>query len=129
MNGPSGMPAGGAERPVVPQEPLVKQGSQAKFAEVNRILTAEELRKAQIKGEEVSISEEQLIRAIDRAIKAIQGPDTRLDFSIHDVTKRIMVKVVNQESGEIIREIPPEKNLDFLANLWKMAGILIDERL
>lgn len=92
------------------------------------IKNTDELRKAKISGQEVSISEEQLIKAIERAVKAIQGPDTRLDFSIHDQTKRIMVKVINKDSGEIIREIPPEKSMDLLVNLWEMAGILVDER-
>jgi flagellar protein FlaG len=39
-----------------------------------------------------------------------------------------MVKVLNTDTGQVIREIPPEKNLDFVAKLWEMAGILVDER-
>lgn len=92
------------------------------------VTNEQDLRTAQLRGEEISISEEQLIRAIDRAIKSIQGPETRLDFSVHEQTKRIMVKVINSQSGEIIREIPQEKHLDLLAKLWQMAGILVDER-
>jgi len=95
---------------------------------VVRLTSEDELRKAEITGQEVPVGEEQLIRAIDRAIKAMQGPQTRLDFSVHDETKKLMVKVINKDSGETIREIPQEKSLDFLAKLWEMTGILIDER-
>ncbi|GGF91388.1 flagellar protein FlaG [Paenibacillus abyssi] len=79
-------------------------------------------------GEQINISNQQVLKAIEKAIKAIEGKSTALQFSIHEDTKRIMVKVMNKESGEVIREIPPEKNLDFLVNLWEQAGILMDER-
>jgi flagellar protein FlaG len=76
-----------------------------------------------------SISEEQLTRAINRAIKAMEGTSTTLNFSIHEATKHIIVKVLNKETGEVIREIPQEKNLDFLARVWEMAGTFVDKRI
>ncbi len=76
----------------------------------------------------ISVSEKQLMKVIEKAFKAVQGPQTYLEFSIHDPTKRLSIRVHDQETGEIIREIPPEKTLDFVAKLWEMAGILIDER-
>lgn len=90
--------------------------------------TTEELRRAELRGDEYNISEEQLVKAIEQAVKKIEGRSTSLSFSIHDETKRILVKVLDKETGEVIREVPPEKNLDFLASLWQMAGILIDEK-
>jgi flagellar protein FlaG len=95
------------------------------FSEVTNI---REVKAEERKGSEIPISEEQLVKAIEHAIKSIQGPQTSLDFSIHKQTKRIMVKVLNKDTGEVIREIPPEKQMDLLANLWEMAGILVDER-
>lgn len=92
------------------------------------VKSVKELEQARLRGEEIPISREQLLRAIEKATEAIQGPDKALDFSIHEKTNKIIVKVINKESGEIIREIPPEKTLDLLASLWEMAGILIDER-
>jgi flagellar protein FlaG len=88
----------------------------------------DELKRAEQQGEIVPISDEQLVKAIQRAIKAAEGITTSLEFSVHKATHQISVKVLDKETGEIIREIPPEKNLDFLATLWRKAGILIDER-
>lgn len=96
--------------------------------QTSMIFTAQELKKAEAQGENIPISDEQLIRAIDRAIKAAQGAETVLDFSVHKQTKEIMVKVLEKETGKVVREIPPEKMLDFVAKLWEMAGIMIDER-
>ncbi|TDF93594.1 flagellar protein FlaG [Paenibacillus piri] len=94
-------------------------------ASVNNI---SELKRAELKGEHISLSDEQMVKAIERAIKAMQGKSTSLEFSIHEKTRLISVKVKNNDNGEIIREIPPEKTLDFVAKLWEMAGILVDER-
>ncbi len=97
-------------------------------SQASMIHTAQELKKAEAQGENVPISDEQIIKAIDKAIKAVQGAETVLDFSVHKDTKQIMVKVLEKESGKVVREIPPEKMLDFVARLWEMAGILVDER-
>jgi flagellar protein FlaG len=94
----------------------------------NAMRSFEELKRAEQQGEIVPISDEQLVKAIQKAIKAAEGITTSLEFSVHKETHQISVKVLDKETGEIIREIPPEKNLDFLAALWRKAGILIDEK-
>ncbi len=71
--------------------------------------------------------EHQVIKAIEKANKHIRTYDRRLEFSIHDATKQIMVKVLNTEDNTVIREIPSEKVLDMVAHLWEVAGILVDE--
>lgn len=77
---------------------------------------------------ELPISERLVIEAIEKANKAIYGGGRKFEFSIHEKTKEIMVKVIDSETDEVIREIPPEKILDLVAKIWEMAGILVDER-
>ncbi|AEV70510.1 flagellar protein FlaG [Acetivibrio clariflavus] len=74
------------------------------------------------------VSEEEVLEAIEKANKAIVGSKRQFEFSIHEKTKQIMVKVIDAETQEIIREIPPEKILDMVAKMWELAGILVDER-
>ncbi len=76
----------------------------------------------------MSTGDEQIVKAIERALKALQGPTTMVEVSVHEETKQVMVKVLDQDSGKVIREIPPEKMLDLVANMMKVAGLLIDER-
>lgn len=75
-----------------------------------------------------SLGQEQLVRRIEQAVKSLEGPQTTLDISIHDKTKEILVKVLNKETGEVIREVPPEKTLDLVAKMMEIAGLLVDER-
>ncbi len=80
-------------------------------------------------GEYISIGEEQLIKAIDRAVKALEGPHTVFEVSVHEKTNSIMVKVMDRDTGKLLREIPPEKTLDLVAKMMEIAGILVDERI
>lgn len=73
-------------------------------------------------------NEHEVIKAIERANKHIRSYDRKLEFSIHDLTKQIMVKVIDTENDTVIREIPSEKILDMVAHLWEVAGILVDEK-
>nr|WP_245363211.1 flagellar protein FlaG [Cohnella thailandensis] len=79
-------------------------------------------------GKTLSIGEEQVYRAIEKAVKAMQGPETSVEMRVHEKTHAVMIKVVNKETGELIREIPPEKTLDVVAKMMEIAGIIIDEK-
>lgn len=73
-------------------------------------------------------SEKEVIQAIEQANKHIRTYDRRLEFSIHELTKQIMVKVIDTNDDSVIREIPSEKVLDMVGHMWEVAGILVDER-
>ncbi len=74
------------------------------------------------------VSEKVVIEAIQKANKAISGGNRRFEFSIHEKTNEIVVKVFDSQTDELIREIPNEKVLDMVAKICEMAGILVDER-
>ncbi len=78
--------------------------------------------------EERKASEEDVIRAIESANKNFIAYDRKFEFSIHEATKQIMVKVIDASNGEIIRELPSEKVLDLVASLWEAAGIIVDRK-
>ena len=66
--------------------------------------------------------------AIDKVNAKIVPSKTRCEFSYHEDTKRVSIKVIDQNTEEVIREIPPEETLDMLSKMWELAGILVDER-
>lgn len=77
---------------------------------------------------EADMDEKQLIDVIEKTNKAIEGATCSFEYSIHEATKQIMVKVVDNQTKEVIREFPPEKILDMVAKMWEVAGIMVDER-
>ncbi|MEJ2025498.1 MAG: flagellar protein FlaG [Deltaproteobacteria bacterium] len=52
-----------------------------------------------------------------------------LQFSIHKETGKTVVKVVNKDTGKLIRQIPPKEMLNLAAKMEDMMGILFDRRI
>lgn len=74
------------------------------------------------------ITKEELEPVLEDTNRIIFGSDNHFQFRVHERTNRIMVKLIDNETNEIIKEFPPEKILDMMANLWELVGILVDER-
>ena len=55
-------------------------------------------------------SEKIIKESIGKANKAMTIANRSLQFSVHEATNEIMVKVINTETKEVIREIPPENS-------------------
>lgn len=72
---------------------------------------------------------EQLKKAITEMNKKINNSNEEAVFGVHEDTNRIMIKIMDKETKEVIKEFPPEKTLDMIAKIWEMAGILVDQKL
>ena len=71
---------------------------------------------------------DQLKKMIEEMNKKINNSNEVAMFGIHEETNRVMIKIMDKDTKEVIKEFPPEKTLDMIAKLWEMAGILVDER-
>lgn len=78
--------------------------------------------------EERKVSNNEIIRSIERANEKVTTKNTELRFSVHEKTRAIMIKVMNSDTQEVIREIPSEQILDMVANFMEIAGLYIDEK-
>lgn len=72
--------------------------------------------------------EKQLIDAIEKSNKDFRMTDSSLQFSIHEKTKEIMVKVIDNETKEVLKELPPEKILDMVAAMLERTGLFVDKK-
>ncbi|MGB4703234.1 MAG: flagellar protein FlaG [Syntrophomonadaceae bacterium] len=77
------------------------------------------------------VDAEKLRAAIELTNDAIRITNYHLEFRLHQDSGRYQVKVIDSQSQEVIREIPPEKMLEFSAHikqlLDKAMGLLVDE--
>lgn len=87
-----------------------------------------QLELAEINGAKVTVGEEQLMRAIERALREMVGPNTALEVKIHQETRAVVMRVLNRDTGDLIREIPPERTLDIVYKMMEIAGLLYDEK-
>lgn len=86
--------------------------------------TQNEDKEAVMKDKEVS--PEKVKSAVDDINKQIRS--TRCSFKYHEETNRISITVIDKDTDEVIKEIPPEKTLDMIAKAWELAGLMVDER-
>lgn len=75
-----------------------------------------------------SVNERVISEAVDKMNKVIEGHNRRFQYTIHEGTNEIMIKVIDETTNEVIKEIPPKKILDMVASMLEMAGLLVDER-
>ena len=72
---------------------------------------------------EVRTKVEHIAEAMDEYVKSNRRD---LRIQVHKATGVIMVKVISQDDGKVIREIPPEEVLNLAAKMEKMMGVLYD---
>lgn len=78
-------------------------------------------------AQQQQLSNEQLRRAVEQFNKNMLTHSEAV-FGIHEGTNRVTIKIVDKDTKEVLKELPPEKTLDMIAKVWEMAGILVDER-
>jgi flagellar protein FlaG len=52
--------------------------------------------------------------------------NTSLAFSVDKPTGKTVIKVMDKETDEMIRQIPPEDALKLMANMRDVLGMLMD---
>jgi len=57
----------------------------------------------------------------------IQPSHTSIKFQLHDKLEEYYVQVINDDTNEVIREIPSEKMLDIYAAMREYLGLMVDE--
>ncbi|NLJ56754.1 MAG: flagellar protein FlaG [Firmicutes bacterium] len=71
---------------------------------------------------------ENLKEALEKVNTTVEAFHTGLRFRIHEETERVMVQIVNLVDDEVIKEIPPEKLLNVVAQIQNIIGLFIDTR-
>jgi flagellar protein FlaG len=73
-------------------------------------------------------NEQWIKNAVTDTNNKIKMSRTRCEFSYNDEINRVAIKVVDSETDEVIKEIPPEETLKVIEKIWEIAGLVVDER-
>ncbi len=52
----------------------------------------------------------------------------QLKFEVDDRSDEIVVKIIDTDSGEVVRQIPPEEILNMRARIDEVIGMMVDEK-
>ncbi|WBW95468.1 flagellar protein FlaG [Oceanirhabdus sp. W0125-5] len=74
--------------------------------------------------------EEKIKEAIEIINKLLKKRNSRIEVENHEFFKSdLMMKIIDEDTGDVIVEVPPKKILDMIATMVKMAeGIVIDKK-
>jgi flagellar protein FlaG len=75
------------------------------------------------------ITEKELKNAVDKLNKFLEDNKTHAEYEYHDTFKHdLMIRIVDNESGKVIQEVPPRKILDMVSKMLEIVGVLIDKK-
>ncbi|MFF6014774.1 flagellar protein FlaG [Lysinibacillus fusiformis] len=89
----------------------------------------------QLQGEKIPVAEgqevskEKLQNAIDTVNEFLQINHNASKFVLHDGLDRYFVQVVDTQTEEVVKEIPPKKLLDAYYEMQKLLGMIVDEKI
>lgn len=89
----------------------------------------EQIQQAQTQGEEGNdtknegYSKKELDNALKKINNFMKDEHTHAEYSIHKDFGTIMIKIVDEDTNEVILEVPPKKILDMVASMCRQFGL------
>ncbi|MDR3587751.1 MAG: flagellar protein FlaG [Desulfosporosinus sp.] len=85
-------------------------------------------RKQDIPSAREEIPREEVEKTTEKLNRLMGIIDKRLEFRVDDKSKRVVVKIIDQQSGDVLNEIPSKQAIDILNSFSDMVGLMVDKR-
>ena len=125
-------------KPVLPNVANLKASTTAKTAQskLDRLAPYQDAANIRAKAHESRAEATKNLESIRERLKEISASlnedmtirSKSLKFSVDESTSRVLVKVLDKESGKVIRQIPSEAILKVAHNLEALKGIIFDDK-
>lgn len=115
---------------------VTSQGGQANLGNTSYVDTSIEVKQVPVGKDAVKAvtvkdkgyREEDIAKAVDKLNKFLKDENTYAEYSVHEKFGDIMIKIINQDTKEVIMECPPKKILDLVARMVELVGVAIDKK-
>ncbi|WP_291647800.1 flagellar protein FlaG [Clostridium sp.] len=81
-----------------------------------------------VSAKDKNYKKEDVIKAIDKLNEFLKDEHTYAEYSVHEKLGDVMVKIINEDTKEVIMECPPKKILDLVAKMMELVGVSIDKK-
>lgn len=78
---------------------------------------------------QTKMSREKTQEMVDSLNKFLTPMQTSLKFELHDKLNEYYVTIIDSETKEVVKEIPPKKMLDIYAAIAEQLGLIIDKKI
>jgi flagellar protein FlaG len=76
---------------------------------------------------DMKLSTDDITNLVDTLNAAAKSVNKRIEFSYHDKINRVIMKVMDTQSNEVIREIPAKEMIRLLEHIHDLIGMFVDE--
>lgn len=83
---------------------------------------------AEVTSKDKGYREEEIVKAVDKLNKFLQDDNTSAEYTVHEVFGDVMIKIIDNDTKEVLMEVPPKKILDLVAKMCELAGVLVDKK-
>ena len=77
--------------------------------------------------EEKEPTKNEIIHAVDKLNSSVENLRERITFSYHEGINRVIMRVIDSETSEVIREIPAKNAVKLLEHIQEYLGMFVDE--
>lgn len=92
--------------------------------EAARVVDTPEVRKNDSMTDMTDANREQVLAAVSDMQDYVDAAGRNIQFQLDDDSGRMVVKVTEASSGDVIRQMPSEEALRLAENLAEMSGVL-----
>ncbi|GAA5415649.1 hypothetical protein Pryu01_00680 [Paraliobacillus ryukyuensis] len=104
--------------------------SASERSNVNFKNSEEETTTSIIQSNDIKFRDKKQVEGMVEALNEFLEPThTSIKFKVHDKLDKYYVTVVDSDTDELIKEIPPKKLLDVYAAMAEFMGFIVDEKI
>lgn len=74
-------------------------------------------------------SKEQLEKVVEGVNNFIKSSNTHIQFKLHEKLNEYYVTIVDNDTQNVVREIPSKKVLDVYAAMTEFIGLIVDKKI
>ena len=104
------------------------QPAQASTNTIERGLSTEKLKEADAKNTDSQLGKLSVQDAVKRLSDFVASTNSEINFSVDQVSGVQVVKVMDKQSGDVIRQFPSEEAIQLAQVLDKIQGLLVKDK-
>lgn len=102
----------------------IGQGRQNLNSNVREVLKVEKTERDVLK----QFSEDDIKKAAEKLNKLFEDRETHVEYEIYGKFKDITIKIIENSTKKVVKEIPPKKLIDMVDKLCELAGMFVDDK-
>jgi flagellar protein FlaG len=109
---------------------MVSRVGAVNYSEISSITLTKntEQNKSETIKSKVNVSEKDTKKVVEKLNKLLEGEKTHAEYSFNKDFGDTVIKIVDNETKEVVNEFPSEKVINMVKKLCELAGVIIDRQ-